>query len=96
MPSNFSNRFNGYSVYEVEKSYKHYSKEKKYLISSRIDCILVSPEFDFVLIDFKNTQSAVPSNKYISDDESEVPDFQTSRITSQARPDVPYKHNKHP
>ncbi len=74
--TNFSNRFNGYSVYEVEKSYKHYSKEKKYLISSRIDCILVSPEFDFVLIDFKNTQSAVPSNKYISDDESEVPDFQ--------------------
>lgn len=51
--------------------------KEKYNYTGRIDCLLKSPESDFIIIDFKNTKSAIPKvNEFMADENSKLLDFQ--------------------
>ena len=73
----FSETFCGYEIHAVEKSYKYFPEEKNYFFDGKIDCILKDPlTGECVLIDFKTSEKAIPSDSFFADDEVIVPDFQ--------------------
>ncbi|MBQ0003365.1 MAG: PD-(D/E)XK nuclease family protein [Treponema sp.] len=80
--------FDGYEIEEVEKWHNYVSEKDGYVINCKFDCILkknVKVENDngellecsqYVLVDFKNSDKAIPvKNAFISED-VQIPDFQ--------------------
>lgn len=72
----FSIKYSDFKIFEVEKKYEFKLEEKDCCFYVRIDCMLSSPDGELVLIDFKNTKGAIPSNIYWDGTEENVPDFQ--------------------
>lgn len=67
--------FGGCTVHELEGSYS--VTKNNYNFFGRIDCLLKTPENDFVIIDFKNTESSIPAaGKIHVDDNGIITDFQ--------------------
>lgn len=73
----FSKEFNGYTVYNSEEKYFYKLPDKNILLEGTVDCILQNPseENSFTLIDFKSSNSSIPSNLYF-EDEDNLFDFQ--------------------
>ena len=72
-----SDKFSGFEIHAVERSYVYEPEGKQYFFSGKVDCILKEPlTGECVLIDFKSTKNAVPLKKFFVDEETPVPDFQ--------------------
>lgn len=67
--------FGSCKVLDTEASYSLAKEKFNYI--GRIDCLLQTPEFDLIVIDYKNTKSAIPSKKdFRVDDNGILKDFQ--------------------
>lgn len=72
----FSKKYSDYKIFEVEKQYEFKPEGKDCYYYVRIDCMLSSPNGELVLVDFKNTKNAIPSNILWDGTEENIPDFQ--------------------
>ncbi len=68
--------FGGYNVYATEKSFSSKTENGTELYG-KIDCILTNPTSgDFVIIDYKNTESSIPGAEKFADENNILGDFQ--------------------
>ena len=71
-----SKKFSGYSPVENEAWYSYKDEKKGFVINGCVDCILKSPSNKYLIIDFKNSDKAIPSNVYYDENENIYPDVQ--------------------
>ena len=81
----FSTIMNNCRVIEVEGEYLYSNIKENFEYVGKIDCLLQDKVSNqYYLIDFKNTNNAIPKNLYVQDDtendrkKEELPDFQIS------------------
>lgn len=76
MVKELSKKFSGYSPVENEAWYSYKDEKKGFVINGCVDCILKSPSNKYLIIDFKNSDKAIPSNVYYDENENIYPDVQ--------------------
>ncbi|MCR4742946.1 MAG: PD-(D/E)XK nuclease family protein [Treponema sp.] len=74
----FSDTFDGCFLENSEGEFSYEDEHKAYDCYGRIDCLLRDPtDNDTILIDFKSSASAIPSNLYLDPEDPDAkPDFQ--------------------
>ena len=75
--SAFCSSFEGCKVVESEESYSYSNEEPQYTCTGKIDCLLKNEdEAEFILVDFKSSDNAIPKDTFYVSDDVAVPDFQ--------------------
>lgn len=73
----FFSAFASCTVCETESTYSWSPKDIPCTCTGRIDCLLKSPDSDeYILVDFKSSSHAIPSDNLYANDPDDIPDMQ--------------------